>query len=156
MPAWKIQTIKLTRIEQDAFFCVCRFQKYQSARCINRFDHRNDVQTVFGREFVVTLVVRRYCHYRACAVIHQDEVCDVITSRTVQWMNRRKRPSPYLSFHCRNFSFSNFGVFTFIDECASSGLLLCRCFQPKGDLQRYRHKYAHQCVWTRGVHFQIF
>ena len=71
--AVEIQAVEFAGIDQPAFFGERAGRGQVTELAVRGRDHLLDRQTVFLREFLVALVVRRHRHHRAGAVIHQHD-----------------------------------------------------------------------------------
>ncbi len=114
-------------------------------------DHRLDRQSIFVRELVIALVVRRHRHHRAFAVAHQH----VIRHPYLQLLARERMRHRHAGRHAllldlRELGFHRRAALAFLDERRNLGISLRRPLGDRvlgGDGAEGR---AHQRIGARG------
>ncbi len=150
----ELETVELAGVEQHPFLGVGRLAHVYFA--IGRLNHRLDVEAVFGGEFEVTLVVTRYRHHGAGAVVHQHEVGDPDRDlATIQRMNGVEAGGHALLLHGGELGFGHLGVLALFDKGGQLRIVF-------GSLQGQRvaggdaHvSHAHEGVRTGGVDLKV-
>ena len=146
---FEVEAVKLTGVKQHAFFSQRLFRQIRLCAFSGQ-NYRLDGQAIFGRKFVIALIVTRNGHNCACTVFHQHEVCrpnrDLFASQRV---NGFETSVDAFLLHGRHFGFSNLGVAAFVNEGSQfwvifSGFLRQRMTCSNGQVGR-THKGVRAC-----------
>ena len=151
---FEIEAVKFSAVKGDALFGVGGFGNVRLI-LICGADYRNDVETVFLGEFIITLIMSRHGHYCAGAVIHNNEIGDHHRDfSAVQGVDSIEAGGHALLFHFGNVGFGDLKVAAFLNEFGNLGIYSGSLPGQRMHGSNGHVGNAHEGVGSRGVNLQ--